>query len=56
MQEYMKNLYQNEEFKQEKEKMENQISKASQVTVESKSFLGEMDNFLKDLESWKATR
>ena len=29
---------------------------ASQVTTESKSFIREMDDFLKDLETWKKTR
>ena len=56
MQNFMKKLYENENFQQEKTAIENQISEASQVTVESKNFLGEMDTFLHDLEKWKNTR
>ena len=29
---------------------------ASQVTADSKTFIQEMDDFLKDLEAWKKTR
>ena len=29
---------------------------ASQATTESKTFIREMDDFLKDLEAWKKTR
>ena len=56
MQDFMKQLYENEGFQEEKQSIENQISRAGQVTVENKNFLGEMDSFLKDLESWKKTR
>ena len=36
--------------------MEEQIVKATQETAQSKNFIQEMDEFLKDLESWKKTR
>ena len=56
MQDFMKQLYENEGFQEEKQSIENQISRAAQVTIENKNFMGEMDSFLKDLESWKQTR
>lgn len=29
---------------------------ATQVTIESKSFISEMDSFIRDLEAWKTKR
>ena len=53
---FMTRLYEDENFVQEKALMEEQIVKATQETTESKNFIQEMDEFLKDLESWKKTR
>lgn len=53
---FMTRLYEDENFVREKEALEEQIMMAAQVTAESKSFIQEMDEFLKDLEQWKKTR
>ena len=53
---FMTKLYEDEKFLKEKAMMEEQIQQATQVTMESKSFIQEMDGFLKDLESWKSKR
>ena len=52
----MTRLYEDENFVREKEALEEQIIQASQVTADSKTFIQEMDDFLKDLEAWKKTR
>ena len=52
----MTRLYEDENFVREKAALEEQIMQASKATTESKSFIREMDDFLKDLESWKKTR
>ena len=52
----MTRLYEDENFVKEKALMEEQIVKATQETTQSKNFIQEMDEFLKDLESWKKTR
>ena len=52
----MTRLYEDENFVKEKALMEEQIVKATQETSQSKNFIQEMDEFLKDLESWKKTR
>lgn len=49
----VKELYNDEQFRMEKALAEAQIQKASAITSESKNFLSEMDDFLKDLEGWK---
>ena len=53
---FMTRLYEDETFVKEKELIEEQIIQATEVTQESKGFIAEMDNFLKDLESWKQKR
>ena len=53
---FMTRLYEDENFVREKAIMEEQIVKATQETTQSKNFIQEMDEFLKDLESWKKTR
>ena len=53
---FITRLYEDENFVREKAALEEQIMQASQVTTESKSFIQEMDDFLKDLETWKKTR
>ena len=50
---YITRLYEDEKFIKEKELIQEQIIKAEQTTQESKSFINEMDDFLKDLQSWK---
>ena len=45
----MTRLYEDEDFQREKAMLEEQIVKASTATAESKSFIREMDDFLKDL-------
>jgi len=45
----MTRLYEDENFVREKTLLEEQIIKASEATHESKSFIREMDDFLKDL-------
>ena len=52
----MTRLYEDENFVREKAVLEEQIMQASQVTAESRTFIQEMDDFLKDLEAWKKTR
>ena len=52
----MTRLYEDEDFQREKVMLEEQIVKASTATAESKSFIREMDDFLKDLQSWKTKR
>ena len=53
---FMTRLYEDEDFQREKVMLEEQIVKASTATAESKSFIREMDDFLKDLQSWKNKR
>ena len=53
---FMTRLYEDESFQHEKLLLEEQIMKASMATAESKSFIHEMDDFLKDLKSWKSKR
>ena len=52
----MTRLYEDEDFQREKFMLEEQIMKASTATAESKGFIREMDDFLKDLQSWKSRR
>lgn len=53
---FMTRLYEDEKFVREKTLLEEQIIKASEATQESKSFIREMDDFLKDLQTWKTKR
>lgn len=52
----MTRLYEDQNFVKEKALIEEQIMQATTATMESKSFIREMDDFLKDLESWKTKR
>ncbi len=52
----MTRLYEDQNFVKEKELIEEQIMQAATATMESKSFINEMDDFLKDLQSWKSKR
>ena len=36
--------------------MKVEVARANKVTADNKNFLGEMDTFLKELESWKSSR
>ena len=53
---FMTRLYEDQNFVKEKELIEEQIMQATTATMESKSFINEMDDFLKDLQSWKSKR
>ena len=52
----VKQVYEDQKFQLEKQRMESQIAQASQATTDSRQFLGEMDSFLRELESWKNKR
>lgn len=52
----MTRLYEDQNFVKEKALIEEQIMQATTANMESKSFIREMDDFLKDLESWKTKR
>ena len=52
----MTRLYEDQNFVKEKALIEEQIMQATTATMESKSFIREMDDFLQDLESWKTKR
>ena len=44
------------QFKKEKEAIDAEINQVIHVDNESKNLLSEMDDFLKDLDSWKNKR
>ena len=44
------------QFKQEKAAIDAEIQQVGYVDSESKNLLSEMDDFLKDLDSWKSKR
>ena len=53
---HQKKQIQDKKFAQERSILESQVKQADQAKQESSSLLNEMDDFLKDLDSWKKTR
>jgi len=53
---FITRLYEDEDFMREKTALEQQIMQSTAATLESKNFIKEMDDFLKDLQKWKEKR
>ena len=49
-------LYENDTFRFEKEQNEKQIIESAETRMENKNFLDQMDDYLKDLQSWRMKR
>ena len=49
-------LYENDTFRFEKEQNEKQIIESAESRMENKNFLDQMDDYLKDLQSWRMKR
>ena len=53
---FMTALYENDTFRFEKEQNEKQIIESAETRMENKNFLDQMDDYLKDLQSWRMKR
>ena len=53
---FMTALYENDTFRFEKEQNEKQIIESAESRMENKNFLDQMDDYLKDLQSWRMKR
>jgi len=53
---FYNNLYQDDSFKNFKEKNEEAVVEQAKQEVERKHFLSEMDDCLKDLHAWRKQR
>ena len=56
MENYLQKLQEDQEFQEKTKQMKVEVARANKVTADNKNFLGEMDTFLKELESWKTSR
>ena len=53
---FLTKLYEDDNYKREREEYEKQIIEGTQLKMESKSLLSEMDEFMDGLKSWKDKR
>lgn len=53
---FLTKLYADDNFKREREAYEKSIIEGTELKVESKSLLDEMDEFMSNLKNWQNTR